>query len=100
MYPEDIESLQDLGSKVISDTGDKQLRMAVSEFRDVMYISLRWWRLSFDEETYYPTREGVTIPYTIESVAGLWDGLVALLSEGEVIGTLLDHGVDVKKPTE
>jgi hypothetical protein len=100
MYPEDIEQLQDLGSKVICDKGDKQLRLAVSEFRDVLYISLRWWNLSFDEETYYPTKEGVTMPYTLDTVSRLWDNLVDLLSDAEVLDKLVEHGVNLKKPTE
>jgi hypothetical protein len=100
MYPEDIEQLQDLGSKVICDKGDKQLRLAVSEFRDVLYISFRWWNLSFDEETYYPTKEGVTLPYTLDTVGKLWDSLVDLLSEAEVLAKLVEHGVNLKKPTE
>ena len=100
LFPEEIEQLQDLGSKVVCDKGDKQLRVAVSEFRDTLYISYRWWKLSYDEETYYPTKEGVTIPYNLDTVSKLWNSLVELLSEGEVLETLMEHGVDIKKPTE
>jgi len=100
VFPEEIEQLEDLGSKIVCDKGDKQLRLAVSEFRDTLYVSLRWWKLSFDEETYYPTKEGVTLPYTIDSVASLWGSLVSLMSEGEVITKLLEHGIDLRKPTE
>lgn len=100
VFPEDIEQLQDLGSKVVCDKGDKQLRVAVSEFRDTLYISYRWWKLSFDEETYFPTREGVTIPYTLDTTSKLYTSLVELLSEGEVMHTLQENGLNLTKPTE
>lgn len=100
MFPEEILELQDLGSRVICDKGDQQLRLAVSEFRDTLYLSLRWWKLSFDEESYFPTKEGVTIPYTLDSVSKLWDSLVDLLSEAEVLEKLVEYKLNMEKPTE
>lgn len=100
MFPEEVEQLQDLGSKVVCDKGDKQLRIAVSEFRDTLYISLRWWKLSFDEETYFPTKEGVTLPYTLDTTSKLYNSFVELLSEGEVMHTLIENGLKLEKPTE
>lgn len=99
MYPEEIQELEDLGSRVVCDKGNTQLRVAVSEFQGQLYLSFRWWNLNFEEDDYYPTREGITLPYNLDTVSKLWDSLVDLLSESEVITKLVEHGVKTEKPT-
>lgn len=97
MFPDEIQELEDLGSRVVCDKGDKQLRVAVSDFRGVLYLSFRWWNLNFEQDGYYPTKEGITLPYNLDVVSKLWDSMVDLLSESEVIDKLLEHGVKIEK---
>lgn len=102
MYPDDIKNLEDLGSRVLLDKGDRQLRMSVSEFRDELYFSIRWWNKTFDEDGYYPTTEGVTMPYCLETGGVLFKAFVSLLSEGEVLAQIAKYGytLDEFKPAE
>lgn len=103
MFPEEIQALEDLGSRVLLDKGDRQLRMEVSEFRDNLYFSIRWWNKTYEEDGYFPTTEGVTIPYTLETAMVLWKALVSLLSQGEVLGELIKQGIlepETNKPAE
>jgi hypothetical protein len=108
VFPEEIQSLEDLSSRVVMERGDRQLRMEVSEFRDTLYLSLRWWFLDIDEEHYLPSREGVTIPYEIEVVSRFFDCLTSLLSEGEHLHIIQKHiksdefevAPHIEKPTE
>lgn len=95
MFPEEIQELADLGSRVVCQKGDSELRLAVSEFNGNLYLSLRWWNLNYEEDGHYPTKEGVTLPYNLDSVSKLWDSLVDILSESEVLDKLKEHGVKI-----
>lgn len=97
MFPDDIEALEDIGTRLIVNKKDRQLRLSISEFRGELYISLRWWLLSFDEESYFPSKEGVTIPYTIANTGNLFNSLVSLLSESEVLEQVLQYKITPEK---
>ena len=59
-----------------------QYRLTVSEFRDVQYIGVRKYFLSYEGE-YFPTSEGANIPATINNTLALLDGLLEIVSHEE-----------------
>lgn len=91
MFPDDIQELDDITSRVVGykDEGAKELRFSVSEFRGKLYLSLRWWRLDFEDE-WMPTKEGCTLPYQLSVVGNLYSALTDLLSEAEVLEKVLE----------
>lgn len=73
-----------LYSKIIyeDDKKDTQWRLTVSEFRDVQYLNIRKYFLTFEED-YQPTKDGASFPLTIDSTYRLFTGLYELLSSAE-----------------
>ena len=59
---------QDELETVLFEDEDKgvQIRLGVSEFQDVKYLSLRKYYIGFEGE-WCPTKEGVTMPYTLDT---------------------------------
>lgn len=78
----------DLGTviyeKVIyqDDAKSLQYRLTVSEFRGAQYLNIRKYFLSF-EDGYLPTKEGATMPLSINSTYNLYSGLYDILSQAE-----------------
>ena len=68
--------------KIIQESEHDQLRLIVSTFRDVEYLSLRKYYLDFDEE-WKPSNQGITIPIDMENTRNLFQGLVEILSLAE-----------------
>ena len=68
--------------KMIQETDHEQVRLVISTFRDVEYISLRKYYLDFDEE-WKPSNQGITIPIDMENTRNLFQGLVEILSLAE-----------------
>jgi hypothetical protein len=73
-----------LYSKIIEENMDKgfQVRLAVNDFRDITYIQLRKFFLSYEGE-WVPSREGVSIPASTENIYALLDGLFDICSQAE-----------------
>jgi hypothetical protein len=73
-----------LYSKIIDENMDKgfQVRLAVNDFRDITYIQLRKFFLSYEGE-WVPSREGVSIPASTENIYALLDGLFDICSVAE-----------------
>lgn len=73
-----------LYSKIIDENMDKgfQVRLAVNDFRDITYIQLRKFFLSYEGE-WVPSREGVSIPASTENIYALLDGLFDICSQAE-----------------
>lgn len=75
-------------SKIIEENLEKgfQVRLAVNDFRDVTYIQLRKYFLSY-EGIFIPSREGISIPASIENIYSILDGLFEICSvaEGEEV---------------
>lgn len=69
-------------SKIIYSQEYKQIRMTISEFRDVEYIHFREYFLDFDEE-WKPTSKGVHIPLELETSKELFRGISEILSLAE-----------------
>jgi hypothetical protein len=75
-------------NKLIEENMEKgfQVRLVVNEFRDVEYIQLRKYFLTYEGE-WQASREGVSIPASMENIFALLDGLldVCARAEGEDI---------------
>jgi len=68
--------------KIIQETDHEQVRLVISTFRDIEYISLRKYYLDFDEE-WKPSNQGITMPIDMENTRNLFQGLVEILSLAE-----------------
>jgi hypothetical protein len=60
-----------------------QVRLTVSEFRGIEYISLRKYFLDFFTEEWMPSKEGVTMPIDLSNSRELFIGLTEILSLAE-----------------
>ena len=69
-------------SKIIFSEDYKQIRMTISEFREVEYLHFREYYLDFDEE-WKPTNKGVHIPLELETSKELFRGISEILSLAE-----------------
>lgn len=92
-----------LYEKVISENLDKaeQYRLVISEFRDEQYLHLRKYFLSYEGE-WLPSKEGATIPATIESVFALLEGLLEICSHEEgsdIVSEFLKKKLNDKQTT-
>ena len=78
--------------KIIFENEEKgfQYRLTVSEFRGVEYLHVRKYFLSYEGE-YVPTKEGATIPATLQNTFALLDGLIELCSLTEGIDSITEH---------
>lgn len=73
-----------LYDKLIEENLDKgfQVRLVVNEFREVIYIQLRKYFLSYEGE-WIPSREGISIPASIENIKAMLDGLFDICAKAE-----------------
>jgi hypothetical protein len=71
-------------NKVIEENMDKgfQVRLVINEFRDVQYIQLRKYFLTYEGD-WQASREGISIPASIENIYGLLDGLLDICAQTE-----------------
>ena len=71
-------------SIVINENMDKgeQLRLTLSDFRDVTYLHLRKYFLDYEGE-WMPSKEGASMPVTLNNTYALLDGMLEILSEAE-----------------
>lgn len=78
--------------KIISENLDKnsQLRLVLSEFRDVEYVHLRKYYQDY-EGNWMPTKEGASFPATIQSIYSLLDGLVEICATQESVDSISTH---------
>ena len=82
----------DVYEKIILEQEDKEIqyRLVVSNFNDVEYVHIRKYYLDFEGE-YKPTKEGVCIPFELNSLSNLFEGLVELLSLSESKNIIQEH---------
>jgi hypothetical protein len=71
-------------NKTIDENMDKgfQVRLVVNEFKNVEYIQLRKYFLTYEGD-WQASREGISIPATIENIYGLLDGLLDIGAKAE-----------------
>lgn len=73
-----------LYDKLIEENMDKgyQVRLVVNEFREVIYFQLRKYFLSYEGE-WIPSREGISVPASIENIKSVLDGLLEICAKAE-----------------
>jgi hypothetical protein len=73
-------------SRLIEENLEKgfQVRLVVNEFREVLYLQLRKYFLSYEGD-WVPSREGISIPASLENIYLLLDGLLEICAEAEGI---------------
>lgn len=59
-----------------------QLRLTVSNFRDIQYLNVRKYFLSYESE-WIPSKEGISMEAGIDNIKALLEGLVELCSKEE-----------------
>ena len=71
-------------SKIINEDMQKgfQVRLVVNDFREVTYIQLRKYFLTYEGD-WQASREGVSIPASMENIYALLDGLFDICSQAE-----------------
>lgn len=81
-----------LYEKIISENMDKgfQIRLVVSVFREIEYIHVRKYFLSFEGE-WIPSKEGISIPLTIQNSYSLLEGFAEICSGIEEEDCLSEH---------
>lgn len=82
----------ELYEKLIYENLEKgfQYRLTVSEFREVEYIHIRKYFLSYEGE-WIPTKEGASVPASIQNVYQLLDGLLEICSKAEGVDAIVEH---------
>lgn len=82
----------DLYEKLIFENTEKgfQYKLTVSEFREVQYLHVRKYFLSYEGE-YVPTKEGASIPATIQNIFALLDGLIEICASEESIDVITEY---------
>lgn len=84
-----------LYEKLIYQNDEKfyQLRLVVNEFRDVQYVHIRKYFLSYEGE-YVPSKEGISMAASIHNVYSLLDGLIEICSKEESVDAVNKHFSD------
>ena len=59
-----------------------QVRLVVNEFRDTQYIQLRKYFLTYEGD-WQASREGVSIPASIENIYAILDGMLDICAKAE-----------------
>ncbi len=67
-----------------------QLKVVVNEFKDIQYLHIRKYFLSYEGE-WIASHEGVSMPITIDNVTKLTDALLELCSTAEGTDLLNKH---------
>jgi len=82
----------DLFSRLIYENPDKgyEYRLTLSEFRDVQYLSIRKYFQSYEGE-FLPSKEGASIPATIQNMFAILDALIELCSKEEALDSINTH---------
>lgn len=71
-----------------------QVRLTISDFRDVEYLHVRKYYMDFTEE-WKPSNEGVALPLSLENSRELFAGLVEILSLAESKEIIEEHFLDL-----
>lgn len=81
-----------LYEKLISqnDVKNYQVKLVVSRFRDIIYLSIRKYFLSFDEG-YVPSKEGISMEFEMASSFALLQGMLEICSDAEGVQAVVDE---------
>lgn len=84
----------DVYDKILYQDEDKQFRLTINEFREVDYLHIRKYYMSFDGE-WQPTKEGFAIPMGIGTSLALFEAVIEILSLTESKYVLAEKFVDL-----
>ena len=90
-----MESEKPLYEKLVYENEAKgyQLRLVVNEFREVQYVHLRKYFLSYEGD-YVPSREGISMEASLDNVVSLLDGLMEIVSHEEAKDAVAKYFID------
>ena len=90
-----------LYERLIEENLDKgyQIKLVVNEFREVIYFQLRKYFLSYEGE-WIPSREGISIPASIENVQNVLYGLFDICAKAEGKEVVEYFYNEINKPQE
>ena len=85
-------------NKLIEENMDKgfQVRLVVNEFRDIEYIQLRKYFLTYEGD-WQASREGISIPASSENIYSLLDGLLDICSRAEGEDIIRKYAAEILK---
>jgi hypothetical protein len=85
-----------LYEKILYENPEKgfQLRLVVNSFRDIEYIHVRKYFMSYDEG-YLPSKEGISIPASIPVIYALLSGLTEICAKAEALEIINQYGKDL-----
>lgn len=83
-------------NKLIEENMNKgfQVRLVVNEFRDIEYIQLRKYFLTYEGE-WQASREGISIPASMENIYSLLDGLLDICAKAEGEDIIRQYAADI-----
>ena len=78
--------------KLIFENMDKgyQYKLTCTEFRDVEYVHVRKYFLSYEGD-WIPSKEGASIPASIQNVFSMLDGVLDICSRHESVDAIKTH---------
>ncbi|CAB5218746.1 Transcriptional coactivator p15 (PC4) [uncultured Caudovirales phage] len=73
-----------LYEKLIEENMEKgfQVKLVVNEFKDIIYIQLRKYFLTYEGD-WQASKEGISIPASIENIQAMLDGLLDICANNE-----------------
>ena len=85
----------ELYQKVLFENLDKgfQQRLVVNEFRGVQYLHVRKYFLTYEGE-WQASKEGASMPASIQNIYALLDGLIEIVSKEESLDSITQHFKD------
>ena len=85
-------------NKLIEENMEKgfQVRLVVNEFRDIEYIQLRKYFLTYEGD-WQASREGISIPASTENIYALLDGLLDICSRAEGEDIIRKYAAEILK---
>lgn len=94
----DITSSSDIYERTIleNEAGTVQIRLTISEFREVEYLHLRRYYLDFDGD-WHPSGEGLAMILDFDIVRELFIGLSEIMSLAESREIIEEYFSDVIK---
>ncbi len=67
-----------------------QWRLTVNIFRDIEYLHFRKYFMDMEGE-FVPSKEGACVPVDVQRLANIMSALCKLLSDAEILETVLEH---------
>jgi hypothetical protein len=85
-----MDESEEIYSRIIHQTDQFQVRLTINQFRGVEYLHLRKYYLGFSEE-WMPSKDGISVPLSLDNSRELFAGLVEILSLAESKEIILEH---------